>query len=285
MSGTYYEPFAEQIRQGAAWMKTMPAEQVTVQSHDGILLTAEYCPGTAEKTVIFCHGYRANARNNFFAQAKDLLEEGYSLLLIHQRGHGRSGGRHSTMGLLEGQDVRAWIDWVHERTPSHTIVLYGMSMGSTAVAYASADIRDPRVKAMILDCGFISPYEMMVNQSIRRHVPWQMVMPTVVTIMGLLHRCDIRKSTTESLSRTSIPALFLYGTADETVAPEQIRRAYDSCASEKQLLQTEGVGHTLAYPGGGDAMRQQVLAFLNRYDNKQGGNEDETVCDSGRRHL
>lgn len=270
LSGTYYEPFAAQIRQGAAWMNQLPAEQVTVQSHDGITLAAEYCPGTGKKTVIFCHGYRANARNNFFAQAKDLLAEGYSLLLIHERGHGRSGGRHSTMGLLESRDVQTWIRWVTDRTPSHGIVLYGTSMGSTAVAYASSDIREPRVKAMVLDCGYTSPYEMMVSQCVKRHVPWQMVMPVVVAMMKLLHRCDIRRTTTSSLSRTAIPALFLYGTADDTVTPEQMQRAYDSCASEKQFLRTEGVGHTLAYVGS-NAVRQQVLAFLNQYEQEQGG--------------
>ena len=265
LSQTYFAPHMPQITESFRLYDAIEFRPVSLRAYDGETLTAQYCPGTNGRTVIFFHGYRASPRNNFSQQAVDFHRQGYELLLVNQRGHGESGGKQTTFGLAERQDVIAWTNWAAQNNPDGKVLLYGVSMGAAAVAYAAELLNREQVAAMVLDSGFICPYDMLALESKKRSVPYRTVLPIVRLLMKLFHKLDIQETTLPSLEKTQIPALFLCGTADETVSDQLVRQAYHHCASPKELVVAEGAAHTLAYLAGGFPVKSQIIAFADRY--------------------
>lgn len=265
LSQTYFAPYADEVRDALAFLRETPFEEVAITAKDGVELKADHYVCGSDKTVIFFHGYCSAPQNNFCVQARDLYRRGYNMLLVHQRGHGKSGGKHTTMGLSERYDLLSWLDWVAEQPTARRIVLYGTSMGGTTIAYASPMLADrTSVKAMVLDCGFLVPYEQLCRECKVRHVPAESMMIVVRWLAKLRLKVDPEESTTESLKQARTPALFLHGTGDETVPVKRGIDAYESCAAEKELIVVEGAAHTISYLVGGVEVRTKVWDFLER---------------------
>ena len=260
-----YGSMASQITEALPRWDQIPLHRVVVAACDGQLLAAEYCPGATGRTVIFFHGYRACPRNNFFKQAVDFYQQGYGLLLVHQRGHNESGGTKTTFGLKERYDVITWVDWVMTQDPNTKIMLYGTSMGAATLAYAAPLLHRQSVVAMVLDSGFVCPYDMLAWECKKHSAPYRIVLPMVRWLMKKNQDLDLKETTFESLARTHIPTLFLCGTADETVSDAIVRDAYDHCSSEKELITVPNAPHTLAYLMGGSAVKAQLFAFADRF--------------------
>jgi len=263
-----YRPFLETAEESIAFLRTLPKEQVSISGADGISLTADYVDMGCSSVVAFFHGYHASAELNFFSQARLAAEQGYDLLLVDQRGHGRSTGR-STLGISEQQDVLDWVAYLKARPGVDRIFLYGVSMGATAIAYSSDRLDRAVVKGMILDCGFNSPYEQIARESKQRHLPTALLLPIIELLATIVLKQRIRTTVAVSLHKTSIPALFVHGGKDTTVLPESGKRSYEACASQKEWLCTEHATHTLAIPAGGAAAESRLLAFLSN-DSYQG---------------
>ena len=265
LSTTCFAPFQSEIKDALSQWDAIPVRRVATTACDGQTLAADYCPGTNGRIVIFFHGYRACPRNNFFKQVVDFYQQGYGLLLVHQRGHNESGGTKTTFGLKERHDVLTWVDWVITQDPNTKIMLYGTSMGAATVAYASPLLPQQSVVAMVLDSGFVRPYDMLAWECIKRSAPYQLILPMVRWLMQKNHGLDLRETTLDSLARTHIPALFLCGTADETVSDAIVRDAYRHCSAEKELIVVPNAPHTLAYLVGGTAVEAQLFTFAERF--------------------
>lgn len=104
-----------------------------------------------------CHGYRSHAVFDFAGAAEWLLSQGFSLCLIDERACGTSGGKYITFGVREKDDVTDWACWLHERYPELPVILDGVSMGASTVLAASGEVLPPNVRAIVADCGYISP--------------------------------------------------------------------------------------------------------------------------------
>ena len=99
---TYFYPFAYEMRAAEAFFSRLPASELSVTARDGTVLRGDYYPRGTDKTAVLMHGYRALPINNFGVLAKALYERGgFNILLVHQRGHGKSGGKHTELGLIE----------------------------------------------------------------------------------------------------------------------------------------------------------------------------------------
>lgn len=260
----YYLPYREEMDRCTACLERLGPRRVSLTAEDGTPLSALWFDRGGGRTVLMAHGYKASAYTNFCISGKAFWDRGYSLLLIDQRAHGQSGGRSSTFGLREQYDLLRWIDWVRENTQTGDLVVYGVSMGCAAMAYASDKVGTDRVRAMVLDCGFTSPRDELVNVGIRRRVPWQIMLPVIRACFRLFFGGDINTPVSRSLASTQIPAFFLHGTGDRTVEPESSRKNYGACASKKVLTLIPGAEHTMAFAAGGEALRVELFSFLER---------------------
>lgn len=260
--GTAYEACADKMIRASRRFSSRATSKITVKGRDGVALVGRYLAGTNGKAVLFAHGYCSTPMNNFSLQAERLAEQGYALLLPDERAHGESGGRYTELGLEEQYDLLAWLEWLSGQEGIVSIAVYGMSMGCAAAAYASDKIANPKVKALVLDSGFISPYDEMASDCRKRHLPPAILLPWVVLCGKVFLKKDIRIPVTDSLKNTKLPALFIHGSADSNVSPEQGLRNFEACASAKDRLLIEGADHTLAYAVGGEKTAERLDRFL-----------------------
>lgn len=265
LKGTRYEPYVESLVPAERFLSELKYEKAVVTSREGLRLTGRYIDQKSEKTIIFVHGYRGGELSNCCAQARHYYEKGYNILLIVMRAHGESEGKMIGLGTLERHDLPVWVDYAAKKDGVNSIAIYGSSMGASSIGYASCDFNNPKLKALVLDCGYSSPRNQLEHDARIRHLPYFLLLP-VMRLAGLIsmHE-DIYSKVGDSLKRNKIPAMFIHGTADQTVSYAQCIENYNACASEKELVSVEGADHIIAYVMGGDTVKSKLDAFLDKH--------------------
>ena len=166
----YYDNCREEIKAAAARMEALPCERISVISEDGLKLSARYYNTGSDKLVVFCPGFHSVGWNCFGVIGSDLKERGYDFLIIDERAHWESEGEYLSYGNFESRDILCWIERIKDLRLKK-IVLYGTSMGANAIALAADKVKDDRVKAIVLDCGFRSLSSLLDYLLKQRHVP------------------------------------------------------------------------------------------------------------------
>ncbi|MBR4767501.1 MAG: alpha/beta hydrolase, partial [Lachnospiraceae bacterium] len=248
MKGTPYEPYKNRIRDGIRFLRELPGEEVSIRSIDGLKLVGTYIDKGSDKTAILVHGFRSNAYNNFAVMGRVLYEEaGYNLLLIDQRASGRSEGKLSSSGLKERYDVRNWIRFLDRKESVKEILLCGVSMGATSIAFTSDRLRSRKVNGLILDCGYESPENQIIERGKEMHYPAEIMMPLAKVIAGLVLKEDLSENVLPHLKKSTLPALFIHGTRDRTVPFYEGENMYREYRGPKRKLFAEGADHAVAF--------------------------------------
>ena len=263
-AGTYYEPYADEMRAAEEQLLADPGlRRVETVSEDGIHLCADLLRGGEEKAVILVHGFTTAPSKNFAVVTKTYREDGYTVLMAHLRCHGPSGGRHNGLGAAEWRDVLAWVNWCQVNLPCRHLILHGASMGAVAVGCSASHLENTKVRALVLDSGFISPWSQLLQQGRRFFVPTRLTLPLLNGLARRFSGADLRTSVPDALRTTRLPVLFIHGTEDSTVPIRVGRANYESCASQKQFLEVDGAEHTLALVAGGAKARRQLMEFID----------------------
>ena len=130
----------------------------TITSHDGLKLTGRYYHvSDGGPLEIQCHGYKGNPFVDFAGAWRIAKEAGRNVLLINQRCHGGSEGHTITFGILEKQDVMAWITYANNRFGKIPMLLNGVSMGAATVLMVAGMELPENVKGIIADCPYDAP--------------------------------------------------------------------------------------------------------------------------------
>ena len=155
---TGYEISDEQRKEEEESRKFLSlCSDVYIKSKDGLKLHAYLARTDSHKYLITVHGYKGGATNNGTLY-RYMAKEGYNILVLDVRGHGKSEGRWLSMGLWESDDLMRWIEYINALDKDAEIALHGVSMGAATVMMASG--RNPEnVKAIIEDCGYSGTYE------------------------------------------------------------------------------------------------------------------------------
>lgn len=259
----YYVQYIDRIQKKREFVKSHPMREVSVKSYDGLTLKGDWYDLGCDKTAILFHGFNAEVYTNLSAHGAFLMKNGFNVLFVTHRSHGKSEGKWSTIGLREQNDVLTWVDWAQAHGAKQ-ILLYGVSMGAFAVSNASDKLGGTNVRAVVIDSGFYSIYEQMKRDSQKNHIP-KIMLPAQVVLAKLFLRADIRRAATASLQNAQIPAFFLHGTDDETVLYDWCRVNYDACASQKEMLLVEDAPHTLSILKDPEAVEPRLTAFFDKY--------------------
>jgi alpha-beta hydrolase superfamily lysophospholipase len=127
-----------------------PFETVSFDATDGTPLEAWWIPATrngrtdgkgsakwGRDTVLLCHGFGADKGRDLFLAA-DLIANGYNVLALDFRAHGRSGGQFTGFGGVEGRDVLGAVKYLRENHPDQARRILGLGEGLGAVALIEA---------------------------------------------------------------------------------------------------------------------------------------------------
>lgn len=266
-----WEEYKKFITPNREWLMTQKLEHVTLLSHDGLRLHADYFPAEkpTDKIVICNHGYTGCGIRDCSSIAVFFHKLGYDCLLVDHRAHGKSEGDYIGFGILDRYDCRSWINYIDNRfEKKKQIILYGVSMGATTVLMASGIVvLSDSVKTIIADCAFTSPYDVF-SHILKRdyHLP-------AFPIMNINDALCRKKagygfqdySTLDAVSHTNLPILFIHGTEDDFVPTWMTRENFARCRSEKELLFVEHAAHGASYYENPTLYEETVKAFMAKY--------------------
>ena len=130
----------------------VPFQRITFQNRAGIRLAGwTAIREQAKGAVILCHGAWTNHRE-MESRAEALWNRGFSVMTFDFQGCGESGGRYTSLGLREVDDLLAAVDYIAASGHPDPVGVVGNSMGGSVAIIAAA--RDERIKAVVTDGAF-----------------------------------------------------------------------------------------------------------------------------------
>ena len=251
-----------------AWLKAHNAQDVYVQSKDGLRLHGYWIPADNPRgTVLLAHGYRSTMLVDFGLAFAFYYTLGMNILVPEQRAHGSSEGRYITFGIKESEDMLQWIAYHNAHFGKYQIILSGMSMGATTVLYLADRDVPANVKCIIADCGFTSPWDIL-SKVFREvtHLPAFAFLWITDLFTRLFAGFSLKgKDTRTVLSKAKLPVLLIHGGSDNFVPCQMSREGYEACTADKDLLIVQNAGHGVSFLNDRQSYTAKLIAFLEKY--------------------
>jgi pimeloyl-ACP methyl ester carboxylesterase len=249
--GEIYEVYRDEIINWVKMTRNMPYEYIETRSDDGLLLRGRYyeCQKGAPVELLF-HGYRGDAERDLSGGVERCFALNRNVILIDQRGCGRSEGKVTTFGVKERKDCLRWVETAIQRFGDDvTLILGGVSMGAATVMMAASEPLPKNVVCVMADCGYSSQKEIIQKVVKEMKLPVWLVYPFIKLGARLFGRFRLEETTPiECVQKARVPVIFLHGDADDFVPCDMSRRLYEACTSEKALAIIPNAGHGLAFP-------------------------------------
>lgn len=256
----------EREREPVMWLHQQNLRKAEVKSRDGLKLTGHFLNHPeAERIILMFHGWRGKWDQDGAALAKGLYEQKCSILMVDQRAHETSGGKYIGFGVLERYDCLKWLEYLIENTDELPIYLSGVSMGASTVLMAAGMGLPERVKGVIADCGFTTPYE-MVSIFAKKYmkINGSFMVDAVNDLCREKAGYDLKEySTLEAMKKCRVPVFFVHGAVDDFVPCEMTKQNYEACVSDKKLFMVEGAAHTRSYHSDPQKYMEELSAFFH----------------------
>ncbi len=251
-----------------SWWDKQDCQTLTTKSYDELNLYAHLIENPkCDKLAIIVHGYGGEYKDmNSYAQM--FLKRGYNILAVECRAHGKSEGDMIGMGWLDRLDIKTWIDVMLERNKNYKILLFGQSMGASAVCMALGEKLPNNVICAISDCGFDNVYRQMYHVC-RHHLKF-LTKPTINIFNAYMKRTrnyDFKSAdAVKQLKKCKVPVLFIHGKADDFVPVEMCYRLSEAIPEERrEVLLVENASHIMSYATDPKAYTRAVNKFLDKY--------------------
>jgi predicted alpha/beta-fold hydrolase len=175
-----------------------------------------------DNAVILLHGL-SDHRIGMIGYAELLLEHDFSVLLPDARAHGASGGTLATYGLLEGNDIREWFEWL--KSNLHAACIYGLgeSMGVAQLLQAA---EESHFCAVVAESPFSNFHEIAFDRvgQFFHTGPWlgRTVFRPAIELAFAYGRwkydLDLRAVSPEATAAiTKVPILLIHGQDDSNI--------------------------------------------------------------------
>lgn len=229
-------------------------------------LHAWWCPHPSPKgAALLVHGYAMN-RSEFVPESAVLYEEGFSVLILETRSHGRSKGGLGGFGWYERLDVAAGARWLRERSPGVPLMIMGSSQGAAASSFALGE--DPSLAdALVLDGAYGQMHRAIrgfIDFLVTRRFGWIFV-PGIPLTGLFLGFSPYGKDVAASLHKMGPkPVLFFHGERDHIAVPEEARRNLAALTGETTVVWQPKMGHAEGRWERAEEYHEALRAFVRR---------------------
>lgn len=229
------------------WLKHSEKRDAFIDSYDGLKLHGVMIanhPESHEWMIAAADGgtsWQSLLHLIYEADHRDM-----NVLAIDERGYGMSEGRYTTLGWCEHYDLISWVSYITRMDASSQIVLYGIGTGGLAVMNASGDFMPKNVFCAIEEGGANGVRE-LVNYRLShfRNIDARFIEPSVdLFVRKNLHFSMSDISTRHQLQNAHIPVMFIHGSEDQEVPTSMVFDNFYTCTSRKEIMVTEGAGHS-----------------------------------------
>lgn len=264
----YLDSMEENYPGIGAWVEKMrenTMQKLAIRNKGGNTVTAYTAASgaTPHTIVILLHGYNGCAMQ-MMPYARIYLEQpDFAVLIPNFENHGDSDGNKTQFGWQEKHDVDLWIREAGKIYPeaSERIILHGVSMGGATAMLCS---RHKNVVAVIDDCGYSTlPAQIRHESSLggMSPLPFTFLFSLANFVRAGWFLGQVRPI--KEVRRSTVPILFIHGTADKKVPSWMARKLYDAKKrGQKEIWLAADASHAktlLAYP---QEYRSKVLGFL-----------------------
>ena len=287
LKGTAWDQYYDEIQEGIVWISQQEAEDIYIQSEDGLKLHARLMDQSGAKgTVLMFHGYRTHPEVDFSASSYVYYECGNRIVHIDQRAAGESEGKYIGFGVLESRDCCLWAQYIANRFGTdQKIILAGLSMGASTVLMATAHHEDRRVRincsleepmevsmtlpknvtGIVADSAFSSPYD-IIKKRIRTtyHCNGRLLTIAIGIWSRMLAHYSLKElSVPDVMKHNTIPVLLVHGTEDSNVPVEMTVKIAENCQAPKQVLLVKGAEHGTGYLVDNEAYKKALQEFCS----------------------
>ena len=254
-----------------AWMDEMDFKnrEVSIQSYDGLQLGghAFLQEEPTNRWVIACHGYQSGEGETLLI-GRHFYEQGFNVLTISLRAHGKSEGNYIGMGYLDKEDLVSWTNAMIEKYPDSEIVYHGTSMGGATVLMASGLDLPDQVKAIVSDCAFTGIWDVFASElKLRFNLPPFPILHMARFMGKLKAGYDIKDGNVIGFIRKStLPILFIHTQEDDFVPVSMVHDLYTAkVQGDKEIYLLEDGGHAEAKYAEPVAYYERVFQFVNQH--------------------
>jgi pimeloyl-ACP methyl ester carboxylesterase len=249
---------------GASW------RAVAVKSGDQTVLRGWlFRPAVPNGEAVLLMHETGGTRLNVRGHVPWLLRRGFTCLTPDDRGHGASGGKLVTAGLLEGADVVEWVRFLREEEGAKAVFGLGHSLGASSLLHGlalGAGLR--RVVADSTGANMPTRYQLLAERyrmpvSVSRALLWPLVEPALWNAR-VRYGLDLDEiSPVDWVRGVRVPVLLVHGQQDQYIPIEEARRVRDANPAWVTLWEVPEAGHVTAATLRPDEYQRRVLAWFD----------------------
>lgn len=247
-------------------------EDITLKSFDGLNLTSTLImnENPTNKFIVLVHGVSICYVGSL--KYFDIFyRNGFNVLIVNQRRHGKSEGKYSTYGFYEKYDVNMWIEYLKSRFGNDIILgLHGESMGSGTVM-ETIPLNDS-IKFVIEDCGYSNFHELIgfqITHAYKNRLVRKILRPSLIFanfFMKTKAKFSMKKIVPiDIVSSTSLPMMFIHGKEDYFVPWYMAVDLYKAkTKGYKELYLVEGAKHAEALEVNKILYEKKIMTFIEK---------------------
>lgn len=247
-------------------------EEITLKSFDGLNLTSTLImnENPTNKFIVLVHGVSICYVGSL--KYFDIFyKNGFNVLIVNQRRHGKSEGKYSTYGFYEKYDVNMWIEYLKSRFGNDIILgLHGESMGAGTVM-ETIPLNDS-IKFVIEDCGYSNFHELIgfqITHAYKNRLVRKILRPSLIFanfFMKTKAKFSMKKIVPiDIVSSTSLPMMFIHGKEDYFVPWYMSVDLYKAkTKGYKELYLVEGAKHAEALEVNKILYEKKIMTFIEK---------------------
>ncbi len=243
-------------------------QDITVTTRDKIKLKGWLFRSSSDKLVILVTGYAQNRLDNDYGGyliAKDLVNNGYNVLIYDDRATGLSGGNYMTQGMKESLDLLSVVSFARSiGFKDQNIALIGNSLG--AIVILQDCDRLPSVGAMVIDSAAFNVKGIMENILQNQNHINKIFNPGIFFILKHLYGIDFSQiqPAEHILKAPERIFLYLHGALDTTIYPVESKKLLAISNPNSRLVVFPNATHVQTYKSDPGLYRQKVFSFLSQ---------------------
>jgi uncharacterized protein len=230
---------------------------------DRVSLKGWYLPGRFDSVIIIVHGgfqNRLDENVNTLELARDLVQNGWSVLLFDLRGRGESEGKALSLSNIE-KDIGGSVDYLKTRgySDKHVFVIGFCSGAASACIFASRN----NLGGLVLDGCFATVTGMVVNQAKKLGIPEFLVKGFApgILCMARLSYGYRTINPIDDVGKIACPIFFIHEEKDDVITWEETQLLYrNSTNPANQIWEVEAAEHSQSY-------KSQPAEYIKRVSN------------------
>ena len=196
--------------------------------------------------------------------------QGYRVVLVDQRGEGRSTGDRIAYGAYESHDMVQVLDALKDRgLVSGEVGVIGISYGaSVAICWSAID---PRVRSVVAIEPFCSLRDAICDAGpmMLEGMGWMYSKNDYVNIMQRIGRIDgfdpDRDSPLFAIAHSTTPVLLIHGKDDDFVRPVHSQHLHEAAPDHSKLILVDNANHFDLWFKGVETIMSETDQWFGRY--------------------